>query len=60
MSEGLFWVICTMTDTAIDWEDSWELLPLFAKSDAISHEDAWALMVQPGREPSPNLRTLCS
>jgi len=48
MSEGLFWVICTMTDTAIDWEDSWELHPLFVKSDAISHKDAWAQMVQPG------------
>ncbi len=42
MTEGLFWLICAMTDGQIDWSADWELFHLFAKSDSISHKDAWA------------------
>ena len=42
MMEGLFWLICCMSDVGIDWDEDWEIYPLFAKSDSISHKDAWA------------------
>lgn len=41
MREGLFWVICHFEVDAIDWSREWELYHLFAKSDSISHKDAW-------------------
>jgi len=47
MKEGLFWIICNMTGVEINWEEAWELLPLFVKSDAINHKDAWVQIVQP-------------
>jgi len=46
MTEGLFWLICGMSDYGIDWGDDWEVLHLFAKSDSISHKEAWAQIVQ--------------
>ncbi len=42
MTEGLFWLICSMSDDSIDWDADWELYHMFAKSDSISHKDAWA------------------
>ena len=47
MNEGLFWVICSMVDDAIDWDVEWSLYHLYAKSDSISHKDAWTQIVQP-------------
>ena len=46
MTEGLFWLICGMSGCEIDWSGGWELYTLFAKSDSISHKDAWAQIVQ--------------
>jgi hypothetical protein len=46
MTEGLFWVICSMPGGEIDWSEGWELYTLFAKSDSISHKDAWAQIVR--------------
>ena len=46
MTEGLFWIICSMNDSDIDWNESWELCPLFAKSYSISHKDAWAQLAK--------------
>jgi hypothetical protein len=40
--EGLFWVICSMSDDSIDWSGDWELYHIFVPSDAMSHKDAWA------------------
>ena len=48
MTEGLFWLICSMTDSGIDWGEGWEIHHLFTKSDSISHKDAWAQIVQCG------------
>ena len=45
MTEGLFWLICGMSDCGIDWGEDWEVFHLFAKSDSISHKDAWAQIV---------------
>jgi hypothetical protein len=42
MKEGLFWLVCSMSDHHIDWNAGWELCHLFVKSDSISHKDAWA------------------
>jgi len=50
MTEGVFWLICSMTDGGIDWGDDWEVFHLFAKSDSISHKDAWAQIVQRGEK----------
>ena len=41
MVEGLFWLICTMSGSGVDWGADWEILHLFAKSNSISHKDAW-------------------
>lgn len=46
MREGLFWLICHIDGDAIDWSEEWELYRLFAKSDSISHRDAWAQFAQ--------------
>lgn len=46
MTEGLFWLICSMTGGEIDWNEDWEIYRLFAKSDSISHKDAWAQFAQ--------------
>lgn len=46
MREGLFWLICHMDEEAIDWSENWEIYHLFAKSDSISHKDAWEQIVQ--------------
>lgn len=46
MREGLLWLICHMDGDAIDWNEDWEIYCLFAKSDAISHKDAWAQFAQ--------------
>lgn len=46
MKEGLFWLICHMNGDAIDWSENWEIYRLFAKSDSISHKDAWAQFAQ--------------
>ena len=50
MTEGLFWLICSMTDVGIDWCEGWEIFHLFAKSDSISHKDVWAQIVQRGEK----------
>lgn len=42
MTEGLFWLICHMNSNEIDWDEEWKIYYLFAKSDSISHKDAWA------------------
>lgn len=42
LTEGLFWLICQMDGGEIDWDEGWQLYHLFAKSDSISHKDAWA------------------
>lgn len=47
MREGLFWVICSMTENGIDRNESWELYPYFVPSDAISHKEAWTKHIQP-------------
>jgi hypothetical protein len=44
--EGLFWIICSMTEDEINWSEEWELYHIFAKSDSISHKDAWAQIAQ--------------
>lgn len=41
MTEGLFWIICHMKGDVIDWTEEWEIYHLFAKSNSISHKDAW-------------------
>jgi hypothetical protein len=41
MNEGLFWVICTMSENSIDWNEDWELYTIFVQSNSISHEVAW-------------------
>lgn len=46
MTEGLFWLICYMDDDAINWNEEWEIYYLFAKSDSISHKDAWTRFAQ--------------
>lgn len=46
MTEGLFWLICQMDGDAIKWSEDWEIYQLFAKSDSISHKDAWAQFAQ--------------
>ncbi|MEQ2594534.1 hypothetical protein AAAU22_02505 [[Clostridium] symbiosum] len=46
MTEGLFWLVCSMSGDAIDWSEDWEIYHLFAKSDSISHKDAWAQFAQ--------------
>ena len=50
MTEGLFWLICNMSDNGIDWGEGWEVLHLFAQSDSISHKDARAQIVQRGEK----------
>ena len=46
MKEGMFWLICNMSETAINWSEGWELYTIFAKSDSISHKDAWSQIAQ--------------
>ncbi|MCR1908562.1 hypothetical protein QMP28_09885 [[Clostridium] symbiosum] len=46
MMEGLFWLVCHMDGDTIDWNEDWEIYHLFAKSDAISHKDAWMQFAQ--------------
>ena len=46
MKEGMFWLICNMSETAINWNEVWELYTVFAKSDSISHKDAWRQVAQ--------------
>lgn len=46
MREGLFWLICHRNGDAVDWDEEWELYHLFAKSNSISHKDAWSQFAQ--------------
>jgi len=46
VTEGLFWIICSMNDSDIDWNESWELYHLFIRSDSISHKDAWTQLAK--------------
>jgi len=50
MKEGMFWLICNMSETAINWNEGWELYIIFAKSDSISHKDAWCQIGQKENE----------
>lgn len=50
MMEGLFWLVCHMDGDVIDWNEDWEIYHLFAKSDAISHKDAWLQFAQNRRQ----------
>ena len=46
MTEGLFWVICSMSENEIIWNEDWELYHIFVKSDSVSHKDAWKQIAQ--------------
>ena len=50
MKEGMFWLICNMSETAINWSEGWELFTIFAKGNSISHKDAWRLTAQKENE----------
>ena len=43
MSEGLFWVICDMSDNKINWGEDWSLYVVhFIDGSNTSHKNAWA------------------
>ena len=42
MVEGLFWVICNMSDGQINWADDWDLYSIYPMDGGnTSHKNAW-------------------